>query len=102
MAGFVRVARLSDVPPGSMKAVLAGQENVALINLDGQIFALDDTCTHAYCSAAAGEQEGDRVTCLCHGSSFSVRTGEVLVPPAKEPLRTYRVLIEGEDILVEG
>ena len=99
---LTKVAKLSDLPPGTMKTASLAGEEVALVNLDGEVLALDGICPHAYCSVAAGDLHGETLTCLCHGSEFDVRTGAVLTPPAKEPLRTYRVIVEGDDILIEA
>ena len=100
MADFVKVAQLSDVPPGDMKVVDVGDDQVLLVNVDGNVHACDDICTHAYASLSEGDLDGPEVQCPLHGAVFNVRTGKVLTPPAVDSLRTFEVRVEGDDILV--
>jgi len=100
MAEFVRVASLSQLPPGEMLAVDLEGEEVALANVDGQIFAFGNICTHLQGPLATGDLDGDVVTCPWHRSKFNVKTGKVVGPPAKEPVPTYQVQVQGDDILV--
>lgn len=100
MPEFVPVARLSDLKPNSLKQVKAGDQEIALANVAGEVFAISDVCTHAHCPLSEGELDGDRVICPCHGSEFNVRTGAVENPPADEPVATYAVRVEGDQILV--
>ena len=83
-----------------MLSVEVGNEQVLLANVDGSIHAVDDICSHAYATLSEGELTGEQVECPLHGGSFNVTTGEVLGPPADEPVRVYKVQIEGDDILV--
>ena len=84
--------RISEVPPGW--AVLVG--DVAVWNVGGSFFATHDKCTHREGPLSDGLLEGSTVTCPYHGAQFDVSTGAVLCGPAKEPLKTYRVIVEGE------
>jgi nitrite reductase/ring-hydroxylating ferredoxin subunit len=99
-SGFVRVAALSEIPPGDMKTVEVGNEQVLLVNVGGKIHACDDVCTHSYASLSEGDLDGAEIQCPLHGAMFNVVTGQVLTPPADEPLRLFEVRIEGDDILV--
>jgi nitrite reductase/ring-hydroxylating ferredoxin subunit len=74
---------------------------VNVANVNGQIFAYDDTCTHMGCSLAHGKLEGTMVTCSCQGSWFDVTTGAVLRGPAARPLHTWVVQVHGVDLLAE-
>lgn len=74
---------------------------VALANVDGALYAFDDTCTHRACPLSEGAMSGPIVTCPCHQSQFDVRTGEVLNGPATEPIRVRRVIQDGGQVLVE-
>ncbi|MFC0865899.1 bifunctional 3-phenylpropionate/cinnamic acid dioxygenase ferredoxin subunit [Sphaerimonospora cavernae] len=67
---------------------------------DGEIYAIDDTCTHQDASLADGWLEGCEVECPLHASKFDLRTGQVDAPPAKLPVRTHRVVIEDDTIFV--
>jgi 3-phenylpropionate/trans-cinnamate dioxygenase ferredoxin component len=60
---------------------------------DGQVFAIDDTCTHQDASLSDGWLEGCEIECPLHASRFDLRTGQVDAPPAKKPVRTHRVMI---------
>ncbi|MQF48842.1 non-heme iron oxygenase ferredoxin subunit [SAR202 cluster bacterium AC-647-N09_OGT_505m] len=75
-------------------------ERILLANVGGQYYAVTDLCTHAECPLSDGDLDGEVLKCPCHGSQFDVRTGEVVAPPADEPLTLYAVRVEGDDILV--
>lgn len=99
-AEFVKVAAISEVPPGDMKMVEVGGEQVLIVNVGGNIHACDDVCTHSYASLSEGDLDGAEIQCPLHGAMFNVTTGEVITPPADEPLRMFEVRIEGDDILI--
>ena len=97
---YVAVARVADVPPGAVIRVQAAGRAIALYNLDGAFYATDEICTHAYASLADGFIDGETIECPLHGAQFSVRSGEALSPPATEPLATYAVRVEGDELRV--
>jgi len=99
-AGFVKVADVGELSPGDMKMVEVGEAQILVINVDGNIYACDDICSHAYASLSEGDLSGEEVECPLHGSAFNVTTGEALTPPADENIRTFEVRIEGQDVLV--
>lgn len=104
MADFKKVANLPELEAGKIKGVTVNGERIALYNIGGEIFATTDVCTHEQCSLAGNgliEEDGEIVECMCHGSHFNIKTGEVTAPPAFEPLKTYKVKVEGEDVLLE-
>jgi nitrite reductase/ring-hydroxylating ferredoxin subunit len=84
--------RIHDVPPGSM--LLLG--DAAVFNVAGNFCATDSKCTHRGGPLNEGTLYGSTVTCPWHGSQYNVCTGAVLRGPATEPVRTYRVAVEGE------
>jgi nitrite reductase/ring-hydroxylating ferredoxin subunit len=84
--------RISEVPPGS--ALLVGA--VAVFNVAGGFCATQAKCTHKQGPLDEGTLDGSTVTCPWHGTQFNVCTGAVLRGPAKDPLKTYRVTVEGE------
>lgn len=101
MADFVKVAKITDVPAGHMKTVVVNGKQIALANIDGEFFAIGDSCTHAGCSLGGeGVLDGNVVTCGCHGGQFDVTTGKVVGPPPAEDEPSYKVKIEGDTILV--
>ena len=99
-SGFVKVAQVGDLSPGEMMVVEVEQERILLVNVEGNVFACDDICSHAYASLAEGDLSGEEVECPLHGSAFNVVTGEALSPPADENVRVFELRIEGQDILV--
>jgi 3-phenylpropionate/trans-cinnamate dioxygenase ferredoxin subunit len=104
MTKFVKAARVSDITPGQKRVVEVDGMPVMLVNLDGQIYAMDDLCTHDGGPLAEGKLDTatGQIICPRHGARFDVRTGDALTLPAFEPVNTYEVKIEGEDILVES
>lgn len=98
----VTVSKTASVAPGELAAFDADGIRIAVANVGGRLFAIDEMCTHEQCSLVEdGILEGPVVTCGCHGAQFDVRTGEVLAPPALEPLRVYPLRLEQDDIVVE-
>jgi len=90
--------RISEMPPGS--ALLVG--DVAVFNVAGSFCATQDKCTHKQGPLSKGTLDGSTVTYPWHGSQFNVCTGAVLRGPAIDPLKTYRVVVEGEIGRVEA
>jgi 3-phenylpropionate/trans-cinnamate dioxygenase ferredoxin component len=100
MSEFIRVARASEIPPGTMRRVGVAGRAVALVNLGGEFYAIDDRCTHEESSLSAGTLSGEVVACPKHGARFDVKTGRVLSLPAVRSVDTYPVRVEGDDVLV--
>jgi nitrite reductase/ring-hydroxylating ferredoxin subunit len=98
---MVKVAEVSQVPPGTGKVVQADGKVLALFNLNGTFYALDNRCTHVGGPLGEGTVEGNQVTCPWHGSVFNITTGEIVAPPARRPVTTFPVRVEGNAILVE-
>lgn len=99
-AEFVKVALVDDVPPGTARAVVVDGRRIALFNVGGTMYAIDDTCTHEEASLAAGAVYGEIVACPKHGSRFHLSTGRVLSLPAVIPVNTYQVKVEDGQVLV--
>lgn len=82
--------------------VRIAEVDVLMVGIDGAWFAVEDRCSHADCSFVSdGEVDGATVICNCHGSEFDVRTGEVLMPPANDPIMTFPVRTRRGRIEVE-
>ena len=77
MAEFVEVALLEQIAPGSSIVVDVAGKSVALFNVEGQVYAIDDSCMHQGASLAAGKLDGKIVTCRAHGLKYDVTTGFV-------------------------
>lgn len=98
---MLSVCPLSELPRGEALRVEAEPPIAVFHTEDGEVFALDDTCTHQDASLADGWVEGCEVECPLHASRFDLRTGAVDAPPAKRPVRSHRVVIQDGMILVE-
>jgi len=101
MADFVKVARTDEINPGQARLIDVKGIQIALFNVNGEFFAIDNMCTHEEASLAEGEISGHEVTCPLHGAKFDVRTGEVLGPPAYDDVVRYAVRLMGTDIEVD-
>ncbi len=100
MAQFVKVARLSDIPPETARCIEVHGKRIGLFNLGGVIHAVDDTCPHAEGSLSEGDISGTEVVCPLHYATFDLETGACTGPPAEDDLRTYEIRISGDDIEV--
>jgi len=101
VASFVKVATTGEIPPGRCKGVEVDGRPIAVINLDGTYYATDDTCTHRGALLSEGDLEGKEIICPLHGAVFDVTSGEVVEPPASEPITCYNVRVSGDAIEVE-
>jgi nitrite reductase/ring-hydroxylating ferredoxin subunit len=100
MADYVKVATVDEVPPGEMKIVELGGEEVVIANIGGEFVAFDNACTHRGGPLGEGLLIGDVVECPFHGGQFNTRTGAVVSAPPTEPVKTYAVQVDGDDITV--
>ncbi len=100
MSEFVWACALSDLPEeGAIGVEVAGLP-VAVVRADGEVFALHDECSHEEVPLSQGEIYDHTVECWLHGSCFDLRTGKPTGPPASKPVATYKVKIDGDDVLV--
>jgi 3-phenylpropionate/trans-cinnamate dioxygenase ferredoxin subunit len=97
---YTTVCALDDLPPGTVRTVEAGGRPVALCNVEGELFAVDDICPHAGASLGAGRLDGERLVCPFHAARFDLRTGAAVSGPADHGLSTYPVRVEGNDVQV--
>lgn len=100
MSEFVRVAAAEELPPGGHVLAEIDGRAVAVFNVKGSYYAIDDLCTHDGGPLVEGEVEGYEVTCPRHGARFDVRTGKALCMPAFEPVATHEVEVRGGDVYV--
>ena len=99
MPNFVKATNTNDLKPGENKVVNVDGTDVALFNVDGEFFAISNTCLHRGGPLGEGFLEGDVVSCPWHGWRYNVKTGQnVMLPTAK--VASYAVKIEGDDVLV--
>ncbi len=100
MAEWVTVAAVGELAPGTCKLIDVDGVAVAVFNINGEYFAIEDVCTHDGGDLAGGTIEGDQIICPRHGARFCVRTGEALTAPAYEPTAKFPVRVEGGVIQV--
>ena len=100
MAGFQKVASVSDIPPGSMKRYRIEHQRIVVVHTADGFYAVVDECSHDSAPISDGEVIGQEVVCARHGARFDLRTGTVTAPPAVVPIDTLEVKIDGDDILV--
>lgn len=96
-----KVAKASEVAPGSTRRVVADGVEILICNVDGRLFAVEDVCTHDGGPLDQGTLEGNCVVCPRHGATFDVRTGDALTLPAVVPLGTFALHVEGDDVYVD-
>ena len=104
MSGAVRVCETKDVPPGEARRFSLDGREVAVVNLgDAGFRALDAICSHAHYYLDEGEVDVDLETIECpkHGSTFDLNTGSPKTLPATQPVDTFAVTIDGDDVKIE-
>lgn len=103
MSEMIKVATVGDVPQNGSKLVEIDGIRIALFNLNGAYYAIEDVCTHDGGPLVEGEiVNGHEVRCPRHGARFDIRTGAALSLPAFEPTVVYDVYIQGDDLLIES
>jgi nitrite reductase/ring-hydroxylating ferredoxin subunit len=98
--GFVRTVKTSEVAPGTVREIHIEGKAIALANVDGKIFAINNTCLHRGGPLGQGQMVGKVVTCPWHGWQYDVTTGKVTQNPAVG-VDCYRTEIRGEDVFIE-
>ncbi|MBI5284676.1 MAG: non-heme iron oxygenase ferredoxin subunit [Chloroflexi bacterium] len=100
MSEFVSIAKVAQTPPGTISVHDVGGVSIALCNVNGRFYAIDDVCTHDGASLDQGELQGQLVECPRHGAKFDVTDGRAVVLPAVRPVKTYAVQVDGDDVKV--
>jgi len=91
MSEWIRVCAREEMLPGEFKVVWDGDTPIAVYNIDGAFYAIEDTCSHDDGELAGGEVRGYEVECPRHGARFDLRSGAVTAPPAVEPIASFPV-----------
>ena len=100
--GKIIVGKVSDIPAGKMQKITADGKEILVVNVDGNFYAMDDTCTHAGASLSEGTLEGAIVTCGWHGAKFDCKAAKLHAFPAKiKDLNSYKVVVESENVFLE-
>jgi nitrite reductase/ring-hydroxylating ferredoxin subunit len=99
---MIFACKFAELKPGEGKRIeLAARPPVALFLVEGRLYAIDDLCTHGEASLCEGFLDGTIVECPFHSGTFDIVTGRALTFPATEPVRSYRVELAGEDVMVD-
>jgi 3-phenylpropionate/trans-cinnamate dioxygenase ferredoxin component len=101
MPEWVRVATAAECGPGQVLGVTAGNERIALINVEGDFYALLDRCSHQDYPLSDGELDGTRLECIYHGARFDVCSGRAMQLPAIRPVKTFPVEVREGAVFVE-
>ena len=101
MAEWVDVAKVEDFPPGTVRTLEIEGTPIAVFNLNGHYYAIEDVCTHEAETLSDGAVEGEEIVCPRHGAHFSIVTGAALSPPAYEPVTTFPMQVEGGMVMVK-
>lgn len=100
MSQWFEAARLGEIPDRKSKVIVLNGADVALFNLGGEYYAIEDICTHDGGDISGGWVEGDRAVCPRHLAEFSIRTGAALKAPAYEGVHSFPVRVRGEVVEV--
>jgi nitrite reductase (NADH) small subunit/3-phenylpropionate/trans-cinnamate dioxygenase ferredoxin subunit len=101
MAGWTVVADAREIAPGQGKAVDVDGRRVAVFNLNGTFYAIDDACPHRGGPLSEGEINGTTVTCPWHAAQFDILSGQHLSPPANRGVASYKVSVDGTAVRIE-
>jgi 3-phenylpropionate/trans-cinnamate dioxygenase ferredoxin subunit len=98
----IKICPLEDLKPGKAIRVKVGEHAIAIVRTpSGEVKALDDKCSHGEISLSEGFVEEGTIECWAHGAKFDLNTGVPLSLPAYEPVNTYEILIENDEIYLE-
>jgi len=100
MTGWVDVDAVANLPEGSVSLVDVEGSEVAVFNIGGRFYAIEDVCTHDGGTLAEGEVQGFEIECPRHGARFDLRSGRVTAPPAYEDITTYQVRVRDDRVQV--
>jgi 3-phenylpropionate/trans-cinnamate dioxygenase ferredoxin subunit len=100
VSDFVRACSLADLPEQGTFGVELSGTPLVIVRSEGEVYALDEFCTHEEVSLVDGEIYDRTVECWLHGSCFDLSSGKPTGPPATKPLSTYQVRIDGDDVYV--
>ena len=100
--GKIIAGKTSDIPLGKMVKISIDGRDILVANIDGEYFAIDDSCTHSGSSLSEGKLEGCIITCGWHAAQFDCKTGKLVKFPAKiRDLTSYNVVVESDSVFVE-
>jgi naphthalene 1,2-dioxygenase system ferredoxin subunit len=101
MSQWTQTAEVSSIPEGDVIAVAVGGTEVALYQVNGEIFATDNVCSHGHARLCEGFLDGHEIECPLHQGKFDVRSGQPTCAPVTAPLKTYPPKIEGGQVWLD-
>jgi nitrite reductase/ring-hydroxylating ferredoxin subunit len=101
MPSKIALCNTDEIAVGTARKVEKDGLTLAVFNVDGEFYVLDDQCTHGPGSLSEGYIEGDVVECNFHNGQFNIRTGEVVMPPCMIPMKTYPTSVENGKVVIE-
>ena len=101
MSNWIETTDIASIPEGDVIAVAVGGAEVALYQVNGEIFATDNICSHGHARLCEGFLDGYEIECPLHQGKFDVRSGQPTCAPVSEPIKTYPLKIEGGKVWVD-
>ena len=92
---------LDSIVEGKPVKLSKNGKDVCVARVGNEVFAIEDNCSHQDAALSEGEQNGYKIECWLHSAEFDLRTGEALTPPASQAVKTYPVLVDGNNVVVE-
>jgi len=99
--GWIKAADRGALSDGEVIGVSVAGHEIALYEMDGEIFATDDICTHAYAKLSDGWMEKGEIECPLHAGRFDIKTGKATAPPCVDDVKSYPVRVEGDEIQIK-
>jgi len=99
--GWIKAADRGALSDGEVIGVSVAGHEIALYEMDGEIFATDDICTHAYAKLSDGWMEKGEIECPLHAGRFDIKTGKATAPPCIDDVKSYPVRVEGDEIQIK-
>ena len=92
---------LDSIVEGKPVKLTKNGKEVCVARVGNEVFAIEDNCSHQDAALSEGEQNGYKIECWLHSAEFDLRTGAALTPPASQAVKTYPVLVDGNNVVVE-
>lgn len=92
---------LDSIVEGKPVKLSKNGKEICVARVGNEVFAIEDNCSHQDAALSEGEQNGYKIECWLHSAEFDLRTGDALTPPASQPVKTYQVSIDGNNVVVE-
>ena len=92
---------LDSIVEGKPVKLSKNGKDICVARVGDEVFAIEDNCSHQDAALSEGEQSGYKIECWLHSAEFDLRTGDALTPPASQPVKTYPVSVDGNNVVVE-